>query len=334
MIAGNPGQSESPPPGHSVTGTGHLALLLIFEGGLFLVQLATFAWIVAHGNEPGTLSILAGGFVGSNLLLMLGIAVIINMARKNELENIKLISKNGDLNRAISSSAKLNASISEDRMQIAYAHTKFCAELFQAFSDDQFADIDAQFKSYLTKVLDLTASLFSTYTGIRCSACIKIFEGGEGDSANAITDHTARVNVLTLLRDSLSSGIRSKIDTKLWKFDYHNNTAFYNIYYASKEPEYYVSDNLVQKAADGIYRSDRDDWSIYYNSVAVVPIRPYGDHVQEHCAGFLCVDNIGGGFDCDRCVNILNGIASDLYFGIFSAISHMKKLKDVKARKD
>lgn len=102
-------------------------------------------------------------------------------------------------------------------------------------------------------------------------------------------------------------------------------TLHFFIYIHNKgEPDYYVANDLRERAASHQFHNERQKWLDDYDATAVVPIRPHGDPVEIACIGFLCVDNIGGSFDEDRCVNILNGIASDLYFGITNCVSAIR----------
>lgn len=114
-------------------------------------------------------------------------------------------------------------------MQIAYAHTRFCADLMR-FKDGEKLNIDNCLQVYLTDVLNTTSKLFSRYTGKDCAACIKVFEDGFGDKSSSSPVSAPLFYVRTLLRDSMSNSVRSAVDKKLDKFDYHNNTAFLYIY--------------------------------------------------------------------------------------------------------
>ena len=319
----------------------HVILSYIFEGGLILVMIIGLCYLVIQKREAPLELITPISLGISNISLLVGLffahkgwansATIVNsltienekLASTIELNETESQIHQSYVEKIRSDGHSLNTEISNNRMQIAYAHTQFCADIIKT-KDGHQVDINLQLKTYLTDVLNFTCHLFSQYTGKQCAACIKIFEGGFGDQSAQAPSLTNPKYVRTLLRDSVSNATRSAIDKKLDKFDYNKNTAFLRIYSHSDDPDYYVENDLRELAAQHKFHNAREKWLEDYDATAVVPIRPHGDPVEGACIGFLCVDNIGGNFDHDRCVNILNGVASDLYFGITNGVSLLK----------
>ena len=300
----------------------------IFEGVPTILILANLVLLFSEKKEVSSEIILILTLAFSNILLIVGnfhLNRLVSNYHKTRIELNSQIALNeleneyheSFVNRLLLDAHQFNTQISQNRMQIAYAHTRFCADIMRFKDGERGIHIDQLLGSYLSDVLNTTSQLFGRYTKHDCASCIKIFEGGFGDTKAEMPITSPPFFVRTLLRDSMSNSTRSAVDKKLDRFDYHNNTAFLYIYSHRGEPDYYVANDLRERAASHQFHCERANWLDDYDAMAVVPIRPHGDPVDVACIGFLCVDNKGGNFDADRCVNILNGITSDLYFGIF-----------------
>ena len=330
----------------SVVEKTHIFLLFAFHGVIVLEQFIVIVWLFRQGKEPSSVPIFGGGLVFTNLLLTACSAFLLFHFRKIESENILLKTESIFLNRSLedsrgkldhsenltsqerAASLKFNSEISKNRKNIAYVHTNYCGEVLGRVFDKNIENISNNFQAYLSRILEETAQLFTLYTGSKCASCIKIFEGSKGDINQAFSVDGARTHLKTLARNPGSEADRIATDNELKIFDYHKNTAFHRICASNKSPHYFVDNSLETRAEMGDYDNENPNWKKLYNASAVVPVRPPNAPVEAQSVGFLCVDNRDGGFDMDRCVSILDGIASDLYFGInatTSVLEHIRK---------
>lgn len=207
-------------------------------------------------------------------------------------------------------------------MLISYAHTEFCAELRRSIQANDYQDVEAKFDSYLRDLLSYTGNLFFHLTGDHCFACIKLLRASSEDNqvASALADE-AKPSVWTFRRDPKAAKLRQSTDDRYGDYEYNQNAAFSFILDRHHEPDYFICNDLVEAEEAGRYWNENEHYRQYYNATAVVPIvvssTVHGGNGR--CMGFLCIDNMNGGFDTRRCVHILNGIAADLYYSIRTA---------------
>lgn len=184
--------------------------------------------------------------------------------------------------------------------------------LKQDFADDEMR-VNASFDLLLTKVADT----FGTFTGDKCSACIKLIKrvNADGEDRDFINDEDDLNNVIvkTYKRDSNTRGSRDYIDKEKALPSYHlnKNSAFYKIYESSTEKSWYMENDL--KSLGSEYRNAHQDWAKHYNACLVLPIRmPKNSGSANLYIGFICVDNMKGNFTHDHRM-WLAGIADNLF---------------------
>jgi hypothetical protein len=89
-------------------------------------------------------------------------------------------------------------------------------------------------------------------------------------------------------------------------------------------PNFFLSNNLLELEQQGKYRNFNPKWKSNYNACLVVPIRATARYDYNKNIGFLCVDNMKGGFDEKIAFNILAAFA-DLVYCLFQAIYIFKE---------
>lgn len=107
----------------------------------------------------------------------------------------------------------------------------------------------------------------------------------------------APLSVYTLARDPGSRRKRSFVDSdpKLRVYRWEGNAAFAHVMQSKSARGYFVSNDL--NGMGGKYWNDNDRWREFYNAAAVAALKcPSSDEATD-VLGFLCVDNMGGGFD-------------------------------------
>ena len=147
------------------------------------------------------------------------------------------------------------------------------------------------------------ASAFTILTKTTCAVTIKQHEGGY---------------VKTLFRDAGSYRKRKTHDFedgKVRTYNIKDNTAFRLI--ANKQRQVYCCDALAIERNNGNYDNVHSDFDRHYDATLVVPIesRPHKTY-QKHeynLIGFLCIDNLGGGFDNDESIELLSSYGDLLY---------------------
>lgn len=182
--------------------------------------------------------------------------------------------------------------------------------------------IKKEFERYLDDLLSHTATIFRYYTGSDCSASIKqLHISAEVDP----TIECAPCNgdrfeyIYTLHRDPVSKVARRKADRKgtaLYIYPYAHNTAFKEMLGSPDNfKSFFTMDELDSRGTD--YENSNPEWRKYYNAVAVAALsEPGGDGPIPHTLGFLCVDNLSGGFDDQACRQLLECVASIAYYSI------------------
>ena len=116
---------------------------------------------------------------------------------------------------------------------------------------------------------------------------------------------------------------RSDIDTEVETYPYYRNTAF-DCILGHEKKNFFLSNDLLELEKQGRYRNYNQKWKDSYNACLVVPIRAVAKIEYNKNIGFLCVDNMKGGFDEIIAFNILAGFA-DLLYCHFQTIYYYKE---------
>lgn len=167
-------------------------------------------------------------------------------------------------------------------------------------------------KTFITNTLNDIKNVFDKITGDNCSICIKLIYDPEQDLAKA--------KIKTLYRDSTSFRIRKKYDldsehrTRIYPAT--DNTAFKSILDPNESSVIYFSDNLELQHSFRSYNNSNQYWNDFYNAVAVIPISYIPNRKKpkiRSILGFLCVDNMEGGFIYSSNEEYLSGIGDSFY---------------------
>jgi hypothetical protein len=154
-----------------------------------------------------------------------------------------------------------------------------------------FAPIDSARTTTHTNMRDLinkAAEIFTEFTGTKCAVCIKL--------PRACGD---KKMVSAFLRDSTSAAERINMEKKKYGLD--ENSAFEHI--AFRRGPFFVCDDLLKAKAEDDYKNSRDGWERAYTATIVSGIFvPEQEDNTNNLLGFLCVDNIGGGFENSTCI--------------------------------
>lgn len=186
-------------------------------------------------------------------------------------------------------------------------------------------NIEKSFSSFMLYSLDNIKTLFDILTGEECYTCIKLILIGDEEEQIKINnddDGLGNVYIKTYMRDSFSYRQRNIIDERIPTFKYHENTAFQRILEAKYPDSFFMSNNL--KKDEISYRNYREDWSTSYNACLVVPIRIQIQTGGYSIIGFMCVDNMHGGFN-NANKDILAGIG-DHFFNLFQMFSDVNDI--------
>lgn len=262
----------------------------------------------------------------TNLLLLIFLFATIRswrrQKRKREAAAIEIATLKG---RAEANSA-LNQEASRQRALIARHHYFFCLTLRKFDSTSNKELLKKDLLIYMDRMLDCTANLFSTYTGHPCSACIKLLTKEKDRIVSPApqkgVEEPPAWYAMTLRRDSASQAVRGYIDNtpKCSVYPCDLNAAFHSILRDTSGREFFIENDLRALRAKREYWNANPHWSTKYIATAVVPIKRPDRTPKEQCLGFLCVDNMGGGFDKNRCGYILEGISYDLYYTLRIAL--------------
>ena len=191
---------------------------------------------------------------------------------------------------------------------------------------EEFKETETKFREYMIFFLNNVKEVFDVVTRDQCSVCIKLIEPNETNTEQSyITTHS---------RDAISYRERSTIDKDLEKYPYYENMAFNRLLNKKYADKYYICNDLQNERP---YTNINPNWKKYYNACLVVPISlPYKDidgKKKRIIIGFLCVDNLKGGFDELVAHDLLAAIA-DLQFIVFSLFDDLKTLFDKTQREE
>jgi hypothetical protein len=209
--------------------------------------------------------------------------------------------------------------------EIAAADSGYCAVLHAA---DQLSlsDMEDEFRLYGEMVVDRIAALFTIYTGYESNVCIKICNfSPDIPSTSSFAAGSGRADrpfVYSFWRDSKSSDRRHKVDSdpQLGVYSISENTGLMK----ARQDGYWFCNDL--SALGTSYISKNRDWTSYYNATSVAAIAPPCETGPVNPNGFLCVDNMGGGFDSQACYYIMSILANILHYSMWmtTQIAHKK----------
>lgn len=208
---------------------------------------------------------------------------------------------------------------------IAATDLAYCSVLHDP---DQFTlpDLEDEFRLYGERVVDMIAALFTIYTGDDCAVCIKILNLTEDVPNTADLAAKRRKGelpfVYTFWRDAGSRHRRDRTDVRpeLAVYRHDRNTGLKR----ARQTGYWHCNDL---SALGIeYSNVNDGWPEDYNATAILCIAPPCEGKPANPFGFLCIDNMRGGFDDGSCRHVLSIVANLLYYSIWltTAISEKR----------
>lgn len=288
-------------------------LILTFLGFIAdATAIITLFWVgYSQGNKENYIAIIVLSILNISLVILFYISV--RDSQKKNLKYLKIESKYRDYIDNINTlETKVKDNKSTNLKEKIILHNiihQFRIILNRIIknknSNDMidYLEIKHSSKEYFLFLLSNIKELFDVITKDECSVCIKM-----------IIDEN---NIKTLYRDPVSFRTRSLIDNKLSIFPISSNTAFEKILDNFSE-SYYISNDL---SAEESYKNINSQWKKNYNAVLVVPVRIPIDKEKFLVYGFLCVDNINGGFD-QGSINLLSSIG-DLLFNLFDAMGSL-----------
>jgi hypothetical protein len=294
----------------------YLALLSLVADVIAIVTL----WLSANtgGGLQAYLAIIILAIVNTAVIIVAYLAIKDSQKYFEQYKNI-----DNELDKRDSTIKTLTESLSNlssDQIKIARITHNFCHEYREKLamisgcgtriSGTDYQIIKNKFQKFLLFSMANIKEAFDIFTHDECAVCIKI-----------ITDDN---EVKTLIRDPVSYRVRHEADIRLPSFPLHGNTAFSEII-NPHAPSIFISNSL---GAEQSYINNNPAWKKYYSACIVVPIRVMdsdGPPPEYRVIGFLCVDNMKGGFDPDLCGNILAAFG-DLYFNLFQAFGAIEQV--------
>lgn len=175
-------------------------------------------------------------------------------------------------------------------------------------------EIVTEFERFISTMLTNITNTCNAITGDQCATCIKIIKNNK---------------VKTFYRDPMSYRMRQGADHKDDKpfiYDISDNYAFKIIADPTIKETAFICDNLKDLKP---YENRNPKWSNLYNATAVIPIEiseledssankslTKRSKTKKNIIGFLCVDNLKGGFESRELKDFLAGFG-DLLFNLF-----------------
>ena len=183
-------------------------------------------------------------------------------------------------------------------------------------------ELQAVYDKYIEEVLAHASAVFLSYTGKTCAASIKALSGSASEKLQLDPDApqpaAGASTVFTLARDGQSRQERGDVDddgSPLANYAYSLNTAFKSIMHSPDLGGYFFGNSLTSMPP-GKYTNARPEWWKHYDNVAVACLKNPCRTSVERAIGFVCIDSKDGKFDDQVCRQILECIASVLYYSI------------------
>lgn len=200
--------------------------------------------------------------------------------------------------------------------EIASADSEYCAVLHSA-EDMSISEMEAEFRLYGEKIVNSIADIFTKYTGDDSHVCIKVCSSSpEVPTVASFKSPRPDVElpyVYSFWRDANSLGRRDRIDSRkhLGVYSLKENSGLIE----AGRNGYWFNNKLSELGSS--YKNYNKEWRKYYNATCITAIAPPSDFSSVHPNGFLCVDNMNGGFDDEGCRYILSIIANFLHYSMW-----------------
>jgi hypothetical protein len=177
-------------------------------------------------------------------------------------------------------------------------------------------------------VVNMIADFLSQCTAQTVSVCLKILDNPYESVTTSEVDLRNKW-LTTLCRSTNSQKTRTEKDLH----SIVGNTAFQDIL-EKKDQNYYVSSDLMEEARRGNYTNTTKNWSQFYKSTIVVPIRLFTGQVGEagnlrpvyDLYGFLCADaNSVNGLESNRIHDYANFmmVVADAMYHYFDLLAYL-----------
>lgn len=187
------------------------------------------------------------------------------------------------------------------------------------------SDLRRDVNDYIHFLLNQAKEVFDNYTKDESAVCVKLFtehKNFDGEIPSDSGQQGRPQQVFTIDRDFISKGKREYVDKeqRTKEYLYTDNTAFLEIMTRASNLNYFYNNDLAELRRQGFYDNTRLRWDKDYNATAVHAIKDPELSPTEGVIGFICADNMKGGFDDKICKHILGLLADTLYY-VFSTTS-------------
>ncbi len=167
-------------------------------------------------------------------------------------------------------------------------------------------DVVSGTTAYLNDLIVRTKAIFELQTNDECSVCIKLI--GETAPLSDFSDAT----ITRVFRDPSSQAQRMKYDQ--YEQRIRNNTSLRYIFKDGQVGYFYFNNDLFHSSINGTYTNDSPNWYRRYNATAVCAIKDPDRENPDDIIGFLCVDNMRGGFSPDISCNTLKTLSTSVFY--------------------
>jgi len=212
-------------------------------------------------------------------------------------------------------------SVLKDLYAVLRMDYEYCIFLRDNGSELGFKEIQARFDSYLSDFLNKVVSIFGIFTGHKCAACVKVLlsskdKPNNGHFIKGLKEDYAFVS--TISRDPSSAYDRNRAyPPDRLTYQIVENTGLFEVKHIPERNGYYAKNDLCNISPE-FYRNSNGRWREFYDAVAVAALKNPSQDAFDQAIGYLCVDNLGGGFDDRVCRLILECLANLLYYSMQS----------------
>lgn len=179
---------------------------------------------------------------------------------------------------------------------------------FEIKTEEVDAELSYRFRDALHRILKDINHIFACYTGDRVHVSVKTFcHDSDGNKTKDLE---------TFLRDRENDWRRRwDTDQDTPSIHYNDHSPFSDIL-GNGHSKSFVSNNLLYLHRRGLYRNSNENWSENYNAALICPLTRERDRKKvnfDTVEGFLCIDNLKGGFDDAVVVHLARMFARVFY---------------------
>lgn len=260
--------------------------------------------------------------IGVNFFLLVGVFALFQSLYNKQGRLLRLFRNVTYLKAQLDSRDVAYNDISKYLQDLFHRRTGISQQMHKTIQGQRTdGDLRTDVKEYIQYLLNQTKLIFDKYTEYDTSTCLKMITIHRELNGNFGRNGESPQEILTFDRDHSSKETRGKVDKEQETMEYLciRNTAFREIMYNRGRDNYFYHNDLLELERQGLYENINPYWKNHYKATAVHAIKDPGQPRTEGVIGFLCIDNMNGGFDDKFSKHMLSLLSDTLYYAFSTA---------------